>query len=126
MWRVHAHRCSVELAAGPEDVWRALTDSGLLSEWFGAWIRIDALPGGRAVFRFQNGRERTATVEAVQPERLLSLRWLPFYKDRSGVIRQASTGHLRFVITSTGESTLLEVENSIGLGLSDYLLEAVG
>jgi uncharacterized protein YndB with AHSA1/START domain len=61
--------------AEPSDVWEALTDSEQLEDWFASDVELDATPGGRAVFRWGNGEERSARVEAVDPERLLSLRW---------------------------------------------------
>ncbi len=67
-----------------DEVWAALTESERLEEWFANDVEFDAQPGGRAVFRWGNGEERTAIVEEVQPERRLVLRWLD---DDEGFVR---------------------------------------
>jgi uncharacterized protein YndB with AHSA1/START domain len=70
----------VTVAAEPDEVWRAVTDSGELSAWFGAEVELDPRPGGRGVFRWGDGAERHAVVEDVEPERRLAFRWLPFQR----------------------------------------------
>jgi uncharacterized protein YndB with AHSA1/START domain len=64
------------LETPPEEVWAALTEAERLERWFASEVELDARPGGRAVFRWENGEEREAVVEQVEPERLLALRWL--------------------------------------------------
>ena len=59
----------------PGEVWEALTDPERLEQWFAPEVELDARPGGVGVFRWGNGEERAATVEEVDPERLLTLRW---------------------------------------------------
>ena len=58
----------------PAEVWEALTDPERLEDWFASDVELDATPGGRGVFRWGNGEERTVQVEGVDPERELSLR----------------------------------------------------
>jgi uncharacterized protein YndB with AHSA1/START domain len=71
----------IVLPEAPEDVWEALTDEERLEEWFANEVSLDARPGGRGVFRWDDGEERRATVEAVERERRLALRF-----DDEGVV----------------------------------------
>ena len=63
----------IVLPEAPEDVWGALTDEERLEEWFANEVELDARPGGRGVFRWDDGDERRATVAAVEPGRRLAL-----------------------------------------------------
>jgi uncharacterized protein YndB with AHSA1/START domain len=74
----------VTLPATPREVWPALTEPRELSAWFGAAVELDVRPGGRAVFRWPDGSERPAVVEAVEAERRLCFRWLPFQRTAAG------------------------------------------
>jgi uncharacterized protein YndB with AHSA1/START domain len=95
--------------AGPDRVWAALTRPDLLSQWFGADAEIDARPGGRAAFRWADGRVRGAVVETAVPERLLVLRWLPFEHDPGGRIRQVPAAAVRFTLRAHPGGTLVQV-----------------
>ena len=58
-----------------EEAWDALTDPDRLEEWFANDVELEPVPGGRAVFRWDDGEVRHAVVETVEePERLV-LRW---------------------------------------------------
>lgn len=61
--------------APPEEVWEALTDPARLVEWFANEVELDPRPGGRGVFRWENGETRTAFVEEVDPLRRFGFRW---------------------------------------------------
>ena len=63
----------ITFPAEPAEVWEALTDPERLEEWFANEVSLDARPGGRGVFRWDDGEERRATVAAVEPERRLAL-----------------------------------------------------
>jgi uncharacterized protein YndB with AHSA1/START domain len=65
----------IVLESPPEDVWPALTEPERLEEWFANDVELDARPGGRGVFRWENGEERHAVVEEVEPGRRLELSW---------------------------------------------------
>jgi len=75
---------AITLPATPREVWPALTEPRELSVWFGAAVDLDVRPGGRGVFRWPDGTERPAVVEAVEPERRLCFRWLPFQRTAGG------------------------------------------
>ena len=66
---------AVELDATPEEVWSAITEPEQLERWFANEVELDARPGGRAAFRWDNGEERTAVVDEVDAQRRLGLRW---------------------------------------------------
>jgi uncharacterized protein YndB with AHSA1/START domain len=59
----------------PEEVWEALTDAEHLEEWFANEVEFDVRPGGEGRFAWDDGTERRATVERVEPERELVFRW---------------------------------------------------
>jgi uncharacterized protein YndB with AHSA1/START domain len=63
------------LEASPEEVWEALTDERLLSEWLAEDAELDPVEGGDAVFRFEDGEERRGTVLRVEEERSLAFTW---------------------------------------------------
>ena len=65
----------IEMDASPEDVWSALTDETQLEEWFANEVELEAVPGGRAVFRWGDGEVRHGVVETVEEEARLVLRW---------------------------------------------------
>jgi uncharacterized protein YndB with AHSA1/START domain len=104
----HVQREMVTPAA-PERVWAALTHSDLLSGWFGAEAEIDPRPGGRAAFRWADGRRRGAVVEAAEPGHLLVLRWLPFEHDEGGRVRQVPATEIRFTLLRHPRGTLVRV-----------------
>jgi uncharacterized protein YndB with AHSA1/START domain len=71
----------IELDASPEDVWEALTDEAQLEEWFANDVELDPTPGGRGVFRWDNGEVREAVVEEVEEGSRIVLRF-----DDDGVV----------------------------------------
>ena len=71
----------IELEASPEDVWSALTDEEQLQEWFANDVELDPTPGGRGVFRWDNGEVREAVVESVDEGERIVLRF-----DDEGVV----------------------------------------
>jgi uncharacterized protein YndB with AHSA1/START domain len=59
-----------------EVVWRALTESGQLSAWFGGEVEVDPVPGGQLTV-WGDGRLRRAVIVDLEPNRRLTFRWLP-------------------------------------------------
>ena len=66
----------IELQAGREDVWAAVTRAERLSRWFGGDAEVELRPGGRLTVT-TGRRIRRGLVEAVEPPARFSFRWLP-------------------------------------------------
>ena len=87
----------------PDEVWDALTDPDRLEEWFANEVELDAEPGGEGVFRWENGEERHALVEEVEPGRRFAFRW----RDERGAETvvafglELADGGTRVVVTET-------------------------
>ena len=62
------------LDARPEEVWEALTDETLLSEWLGDDVELDAFEGGDLAVRV-DGQARRGTVDRIEDERALAFTW---------------------------------------------------
>jgi uncharacterized protein YndB with AHSA1/START domain len=112
-WPVTPMERQVELPANPSEVWEALTRGDQVSEWFGAEVEMDAGRGGKAIFRWPDGRVRTAVIEIFEPEDMLVLRWLPFERDASGATHACPATTIRFVLKAAQGGTLLEVHESV-------------
>jgi uncharacterized protein YndB with AHSA1/START domain len=66
---------SVDLDAAPAEVWDALTDEALLTEWLADEVEIEAAPGGEIVCRYADGEERRGQVELVEEAERLAWSW---------------------------------------------------
>ena len=98
------------LPVSREEVWGALTQPDQLSDWFGATaIEADIRPGGRLVFRDEDGIVRRALVEAVEPNERLAFRWLPMEQGPGGETWPATPAHVEFRLTETPGGTDLTV-----------------
>lgn len=64
----------ITLPVDPDRLWEALADP---SEWIGARVDWDLVPGGRARFVGDPDGEREGQVDDVQPGRRLCFRWWP-------------------------------------------------
>ena len=60
--------------APAEDVWEALTDQRLLSQWLGEEVELEPYEGGELAVR-TDGEERTGTVERIAEGRELAFTW---------------------------------------------------
>jgi len=99
----------VTLPATPREVWPALTEPRELSAWFGAAVDLDVRPGGRGVFRWPDGTERPAVVEAVEPERRLCFRWLPFQRTAAGGTTALPATRVEITLDAVPEGTRVRV-----------------
>jgi uncharacterized protein YndB with AHSA1/START domain len=72
--RVEIER-DIVLPVPVEEAWDALTDPDRLEEWFANDVELEPVPGGRAVFRWDDGEVRHAVVERVEQAERLVLRW---------------------------------------------------
>jgi uncharacterized protein YndB with AHSA1/START domain len=72
--RVEVQR-EIVVAAPVEEVWSALTEAERLEEWFANDVELELEPGGTGTFRWDDGEERHAVVEEVEPERRFAFTW---------------------------------------------------
>lgn len=99
----------VELPVPPADVWPNLSDGPRLSAWFGADVVMDARAGGRATFRWPDGRVRGAVVETAEPARRLVFRWLPFETGADGRRVVVGVGRVELEVEPSGPGSVLTV-----------------
>ena len=71
----HTVKRSVLLDAAPAEVWEALTDEALLSEWLAPEVELDPHEGGELVCRFEDGEERRGEVAVVEEAERLAFFW---------------------------------------------------
>jgi len=99
----------VTVPAPPDEVWPAVTESDELSSWFGARVELEPEPGGRGVFRWPDGVERHAVVEAVDPERRLAFRWLPFQRTADGDVVAVPATRVEILLDPVPDGTRVRV-----------------
>jgi uncharacterized protein YndB with AHSA1/START domain len=66
---------TIEVPVGPETVWQALTDPDELRRWFGADVRLEAVPGGAVRAVWPDGGRSIGSVEVADEPRRLVFRW---------------------------------------------------
>lgn len=66
---------TLELAATPDRVWRAISRADELARWFPDRAEWDLRPGGRGAFFWESDGSFPIRVEAVDPPRYLAWRW---------------------------------------------------
>lgn len=107
---------SVELDAGPAEVWDALTEEALLAEWLADEVEIEAEPGGEIVCRYADGEERRGEVELVEEAERLAWSWR-----RAGGARPS---RVELVLDAVAERTRLTVVETVPLRSDTPLLLA--
>jgi len=105
-------RRTIVLSAPREEVWAALTDPELLSDWFANEVELDLRPGGGAHFRWGNGEERYATVTEVEPEERLAFEWADEGEVEFTLEDDADGTRLTVVETAPAWSTALDLQAS--------------
>ena len=71
----HTVKRTIHLDAEPTEVWEALTDESLLSEWLALEVELDPREGGELVCRFEDGEERRGQVALVEEAERLAFHW---------------------------------------------------
>ena len=99
----------VLLPASPEEVWPAVSQSEQISAWFGAEAQLDLRPGGRGVFRWPDGTERSVLVEEAEPPHRLSFRWLPFQRTGANEVVPLPATRVEITLEEVPEGTRLRV-----------------
>lgn len=80
----HTVKRSVVLEAAPQEVWEAVTDERLLSEWLAPEVELEPREGGELRCRYEDGEERRGEVELVEEAERLAFRW---WRDGDGPSR---------------------------------------
>ncbi len=99
---------SIRLDASLPDVWLALTDASLLSDWFEAEAELDAQVNGAVRFRFADGSELRGVVVACDPPRRLSFRWRDVHAPGNAAV-------VEFSLEPVSDGTRLTVTESRGV-----------
>ena len=99
---------SIRLDATLPDVWRALTEASLLSDWFEADVELDARVNGAVRFRFADGSELRGVVVAWDPPRRLSFRWRDVHAPGNAAV-------VEFSLEPLSDGTRLTVTESPGV-----------
>ncbi len=103
------------IEAPVEVVWRVITEPGHIGEWFADTASLDARPGGRGEFYFNekatNGPAVTVplTVESVEPPHRFSFRWA--YPEGQEPAADNSL-HVEFTLTAEDTGTRLRLVES--------------
>jgi uncharacterized protein YndB with AHSA1/START domain len=97
----------LELEVPAAEVWSALTRPDRLSAWLGGDVSLDVRVGGRGTVRREDGATRRVVVEALEPERMLALRWWPFAEPGAG--RPGPGNRVEFLLEPRVHSTVLRV-----------------
>ena len=112
---------TIEIPAGIETVWSALTTADGIREWFGDEAEVDLRPGGEARFGWtEYGSSSHAIVVAVMRPHGFSYRWAASGSDR------ADTGPstlVEFTLSSTDDGTRVTVRESGFASLPQEIIE---
>ena len=107
---------SIFLRAPRSRVWRAIASAEEFGAWFGARLEGGFAPGSRVTGRITTpGYEHLVmdvTIERVDPERLLSLRWHPYAVDPSVDYSGEPTTLVEFRLEDEAGGTRLTVTES--------------
>jgi uncharacterized protein YndB with AHSA1/START domain len=107
---------SIILRAPRARVWPALADADMFGQWFGVKLNGSFLPGARLQGKVTHkGYEHMPfeiTIERVEPEKLLSMRWHPNAIDPNRDYSAEPTTLVVFELTDVPEGTLLKVVES--------------
>ena len=100
----------VLIEAPPSVVWRVITEPGYIRQWFIEVDELDLRPGGDgALTAPDSGNTFPIVVQEVEPERLLSWRWV---HPEGSEPRAGNSTLVAFTLTPEGEHTRLRVTES--------------
>ncbi|WP_242342802.1 SRPBCC family protein [Anaeromyxobacter terrae] len=106
----------IVLRAPRARVWRALTDLREFGSWFGVKMETGFAPGavarGRITYPGYEHLVFEATVERMEPERLLAWRWHPAPLDAAADYSKEPTTLVTLTLEETPEGTRLTVVES--------------
>jgi len=106
----------VLLSAPRARIWRALTDSKEFGAWFRAEFTEPFRPGatirGRTLYPGYEHLTFGIVIQAIEPERLFSLRWHPYAIDPNVDYSNEPTTLVEFTLEDVDGGTLLRVTES--------------
>ena len=89
--------------ASPEELWEAVTDERLLSEWLADEVELDPIEGAPLRVR-EGGEEREGVVTRVEEERFLAFEWR----------REGGVSEVELIVDAVaGGSRLVVVERAV-------------
>ncbi|HEX2391953.1 MAG TPA: SRPBCC domain-containing protein [Solirubrobacterales bacterium] len=91
---------AILLDAEPREVWEAITDEALLSEWLADRVELEPRQGGGVRCRYADGEERRGEVELVEEAERLAFHWR-----RQG----GGPSRVEFIVDAVAEGTRLRV-----------------
>jgi uncharacterized protein YndB with AHSA1/START domain len=107
---------SVVLEAPRAEVWRALSDVKSFDEWFGVKLDTPFAPGarihGRITHKGYENLPMEFTIERMQPDRFLSLKWHPYAINPQIDYSAEPTTLVVFELEDVPEGTRLRVRES--------------
>jgi uncharacterized protein YndB with AHSA1/START domain len=65
----------IVLPVEPETAWEVACEPDGLREWLAPEVELDLRPGGEGLFRWEDGSEREAVVESVEPGERVVFHW---------------------------------------------------
>lgn len=100
----HTVERSVVVEAPADEVWEAITDESLLSEWLADEVELDPRAGGEVVCRYEDGEERRGEVTLVEEAEQLAFEWRRRGEAPSRVelVVEAVARGTRVVVTESG------------------------
>ena len=102
----------LDLECSPAELWRLVTDDGLLSTWLGHDVVLDPRPGGAGRLVDDDGRVRNVAVREVTTDERLAFAWWP-EDDEQAVSEVVFT-----VEPTVGEGSRLVITESCAAGSS--------
>lgn len=105
----------IEIKAPVAKVWKALTDSKLFGQWFGANCQSDFVAGKTTKARnTSKGFEMDMVfhIKEIKPQSYFSYAWIPFPMDRNFDYSKEEPTLVEFFLEQTATGTLLKVKES--------------
>lgn len=109
------------IPATADELWPLVSTGAALARWYAfGGAEIDARPGGAMVLRWDEHGSFPATVERIEPGRLLAFRWQPEGDPLVEIRLEPGAGATRVTITESGRLDNPELDagawrNSLGL-----------
>jgi uncharacterized protein YndB with AHSA1/START domain len=103
------------LPASPDEVWESLATPESLSEWFGADVEGEIVPGEILEITTGDGTMRRAVVEIVEPKERLVFRYLPFERTPDGRSRRREASRVAIHLEPFDDQTIIRItETRVG------------